>query len=651
MTVPGTCPEARVHASAWALTCALSPRLRVRVAATTASGEVLNSYPRHAQTSGPVPEQPWAVYLADTSGQFRLLAFDLDATKQGRAAVERDADVLAGLLNDAGLSHVVCESGPSGGRHLWVRLAADESVAAEMVATLARLAGALCPSLDRAPLSNPATGCVRPPGTPHRHGGASRVLTGDLAVLTRPTATAAQVRHLIELIAGQVDVHHPGADIDARTPLPLDDHGHRYLPGPRRPLPAACAEALAEDAAAGDASAVLWRVLIGAAAARWHHSDIAALAASAPGLEHVRTCRDRSARRPRPAQGPESPAAVLRRQWDRAVRYVATSTRRTGTDPTWDTRAGALAAHVREVQARADAAPGRWTHHGGPTDRRVLDVLCVLALQAVTTTIEADIRRLALHAGIGRETARTALHRLAADAWIAPVQAAAGPHGATWTIDPQALIPTSSDQERSQADPRPVGAGSAERSTLLTSLLVRLTAATHDVFTRTGLGFALGNTYARVSAQAPVEDEDLVLTGDATAARRILDRLVNAGLLYRNPRGQWRLYRSDRRTTVAKQLGVHGVLADRARRYTLERVAWAWWQAETIWMSTPHSSAAKRRRPGPGQLLLLAEPGTNIWGAHPRRPNGRADFSTARRILDTDQPQPATPAASSSDAA
>jgi len=342
---------------------------------------------------------------------------------------------------------------------------------------------------------------------------------------------------------------------------------------------------------------------------------------------------------------------VLRRQWDRAVRYVATSTRRTGTDPTWDTRAGTLAAHVREVQARADAAPGRWTHHGGPTDRRVLDVLCVLALQAVTTTIEADIRRLALHAGIGRETARTALHRLAADAWIAPVQAAAGPHGATWTIDPQALIPTSSDQERSQADPRPVGAGSAERSALLTGLLVRLTAATHDVFTRTGLGFALGNTYARVSAQAPVEDEDLVLTGDATAARRILERLVNAGLLYQNPRGQWCLYRSDRRTTVAKQLGVHGVLADRARRYTLERVAWAWWQAETIWMSTPHSSAAKRRRPGPGQLLLLAEPGTNIWGAHPRHSNGRADFSTARRILDTDQPQPATRAASSSDAA
>jgi len=62
---------------------------------------------------------------------------------------------------------------------------------------------------------------------------------------------------------------------------------------------------------------VLWRVLIGAAAARWRHADIAALVDTAPGLEHVRNARDRAQCRPR---GRVDAARVLRRLWDKAVR-------------------------------------------------------------------------------------------------------------------------------------------------------------------------------------------------------------------------------------------------------------------------------------------------------------------------------------------
>ncbi|MFX5752086.1 hypothetical protein ABTE32_21945, partial [Acinetobacter baumannii] len=84
-------------------------------------------------------------YLAGPDQRFRLLAFDLDAHGDPAAAA-RDADVLSGLLSDVGLPHVLCESGPTGGRHLWVGLA--ESVDAETVATLARLARHVCPTLD-----------------------------------------------------------------------------------------------------------------------------------------------------------------------------------------------------------------------------------------------------------------------------------------------------------------------------------------------------------------------------------------------------------------------------------------------------------------------------------------------------------------------
>lgn len=176
-------------------------------------------------------------------------------------------------------------------------------------------------------------------------------------------------------------------------PLPLDDHARLYLACPRRELPAVSAVALREDAASGDASAVLWRVLIGAAAARWRHADVAALVPTSPGLEHIRTYRDRNERKP---HGQIDAARVLRRQWDKAVKYVANSDRQIGDDPTFDARADAIAAHIRHTQTRTDAATGRWSRGGGPAARRVLDVLCVLALQALDAVVEADIRRIAL---------------------------------------------------------------------------------------------------------------------------------------------------------------------------------------------------------------------------------------------------------------
>ena len=622
-------PDADDTALSWSLTRQISPRPSVRVAAVDAYGAVVNAYTERHRINREEPDHPWAVYLAGPDERFRLIAFDLDAKAGHAEAAARDADVLAGMLRDVGLEHVVCSSGPGGGRHVWVALL--EAVDAGAVATLARLARHVCPTLDLAPLSNPVTGCVRPPGAPHRAGGRSTVLRGDLRALITPTGTAAQVRALTEALAQLVDDAEPAHDLDPRTPLPLDEHARLYLPGPRRELPAVSAAALREDAASGDASAVLWRVMIGAAAARWRHADIADLVDTAPGLEHVRTFRDRGARRPRHR---DDAARVLRRQWDKAVSYVATADRQIGDDPTFDARAGAIAAHVLAVQARADASAGRWTSGGGPADRRVLDVLCVLALQAVQGAVEADTRRLALLAGIGRETARTALLRLARDEWIGHFQPAAGVRGAHWTIDPSHLIHRDVDVDRSQADPRAAGAGSAERSALLASLTSRLTAAAHDVFTRgPGLGLNAGNTYARTTDR-PQQLEWLARATGATRAStaRTLDRLTAAGVLVRTSDG-WRRHASDRRRAAAVRLGTDGLLAARTRRYIVERELWAWWQAEDAWMRAPQRGSA-RRRPGRGQLSLLPDDGTHAYGPHPRRMDGRLNWREARRIVE-----------------
>ncbi len=625
------------RSQAWELTRAVSPRPVVRVADVDAYGLVVNTYTRQARTTGARPDAPWAVYLTDQVGGFRLLAFDLDAAKGDPAA---DAARLCGWLTGAGLPHLLTRSGPSGGRHVWLALA--EAVDPGTVDTLARLVRARLPSLDIAPLANPVTGCVRPPGAPHRAGGSSTVLAGDPAALTTPTVTAADVSRLVEVLAA---CHQPEPldPLDPSVPLPTDRTGRLYLPGVRRQLPAGSAQALQVDAAkvdantvganAVDASTVLRRVLVGAAAARWRCADVASLVAHSPGLEHLRS-QGQGPGAARRLRSPGEGRAVLARQWDRAVRWVAAHPRASNCeDPTFEPRAAALADLVEATQTRADAAAGRWAGPGGPADRRVLDALCLLSLQAVSAVVEADIRRLGLICGIGRETARAALLRLARDGWITRHAPAEGPRAASWILN-EGLSTVIDEPGRSQADPRPAGAGPAERDRWLTLLRTRLGAAAHDVFTFAGgLGHATGQLYATLISQPASTSQlahQLGYSPDDTGIR--LGALRAARLARRTSRG-WSVVRVDRRDAAAVRIGVAGRLADRARRYTLEREAFAWWTDELTWMHAPRRTAASRR-PGMGQLVIL-DPSDTVPArpTHPRRGDGRADFTAARRKL------------------
>jgi len=620
------------QSGAWELTRAVSPRPLVRVADVDAYGTVGNTYTRRARTAGARPDGPWAVYLTDQAGAFRLLAFDFDAAKGDPAA---DAATFCGWLEHAGLPHLLTRSGPSGGRHVWLALA--EAVPAGTVDTLARLVRARLPSLDIAPLSNPVTGCVRPPGAPHRAGGSSTVLTGDPAALAAPTVAAADVTRLVEVLAaGQPP--DPVAPLDPVAALLTDRAGRLYLPGVRRQLPVSSAQALQVDAAAVDAntvdaSPVLRRVLVGAVAARWRCADIAVLVARSPGLEHVRS-QGQGPGVARRVRSPGEGRAVLARQWDRAVRWVATHPRASNLeDPTFEPRAAALAALVEATQTRADAAAGRWAGPGGPADRRVLDALCVLSLQAVSAVVEADIRRLGLVCGIGRETARTALLRLARDGWVTRHAPADGPRAASWILN-GALSTAIDVPGRSQADPRPPGAGTAERNRWLTLLRTRLGAAAHDVFTPAGgLGHATGQLYATLTSLPASSSQLAHQLGYSPADTGIRLGLLRAVRLARRTSKGWSVVRADRRDAAAARLGVAGRLADRARRYALEREAFAWWTDELTWMHAAHRTAASRR-PGLGQLVVL-DPADTVPArpAHPRRGDGRADFAAARRVL------------------
>ena len=236
---------------------------------------------------------------------------------------------------------------------MWLGL--RESLDAEVVRALAHLLKAWLPTLDVAPLVNPVSGCVRPPGAPHRLGGCSRVIAGAVTVLTDPTVTTGQVHDLMTRLAEFVQTTTPAAQAARRRPVAEVD-GLPFLPGPKRALSASC-RALLETPPTCDLSAVLWRVLCGAAAARWRYADVAALA-DAPGLEHVRTLRSGATRMPRPRRGPASPVAVLRRQWTRAVHAVAAlAPGHDGTDVTFESRAEIVTGIVRTVQPEPSTIP------------------------------------------------------------------------------------------------------------------------------------------------------------------------------------------------------------------------------------------------------------------------------------------------------
>ena len=614
--------------AAWELARALSPRPHVRLADVDDAGRALNRYSSQLPLTAPTPDRPYAVYLADSAGAYRLLGFDLDPH---RGPVHEDLTDLRELLDRAGLDrHLVCTSGAGGGRHVWVALA--EAAPAHLVDAVARVLATRLPSLDIGPLVNPVTGCLRPPGAPHRAAGHSEPLDGSLDALLAPRAGNAQLQALLALL-GAAQTRRPAHE---RRTVGRDANDAPHLLGERLPLPAGSRTALHDPLPAdADTSAVLWTVLVGAARARWRLTDLAPLLATAPGLEHVRTARTGPRRTPR---RPCDAEHLLARQWDRAVAFAAATRPLTGGDPAFEARAAAAVTAVAAVQGRADASPGRWARDGGPSDRRVLDAACSQLLAAVRLDVELDIRRLGELCGVSRETARRALHRLTADGWLRLVEPAAGVRAARWGLVTPAAVPSTGDVTSgvSQADPRPEGAGSA-CAAWRHVLARRLTDLAHDVFTPTpGLGHHAARVYAQLTSH-PQHRRELVTTlGYATTRLdRYLDRLADAGLARLVPGMAWRRRRADR-DRLARDLGTDGVLDDRRRRHRIEREAWAWWLDELAWMHLPHATKRRRRDPAPGQgvLELAGLTARQRHGPHPRRPNGRADYAAARAALD-----------------
>lgn len=529
------------------LACVWSPRQYVRVDPRKAHTFATT---RRLTDGAPAIGIPFALHLTDESGRFRLLALDFDAHHAGSTATT-DLSACTTALTAAGIEHLVCSSGPSGGYHVWIRL--STAISPARLAPLVDAFTAAWPSLDRGPLTNPRTGCVRAPGAPHRSGGTSIPL-GDTTI--RPVS----LRLLRTVLTHLQD--HPQSQAAATTtpstvPVHIDVEGHPHLAGPRRPLPTRLRALATTPVTAGkDASAIGWSILLACAHARMQHHEVhrAAFTDRWPSLEFLRTQRTtRGDRTPRLDGGAE-----LARQWAKAVTAASYSPRTTSTP----SAARRTAEHaVADLLTRMNDTPRQWAGKTGAQSRLVLLALAARTLAAATEQVHFSERDWALTAGLTRDTVADRLKELAHHGWIERTQRAAGPWAAIWRI----ANPGGGKQ----------GSGAVFTPALAQQLQEELACARADVWHARQLG-VLGMRIwtALASGRVPVGELAAQLGVCPATVRSKLRALRAFGLCT----GAGRAYQGQSRLSrAAAAAGVTGAHADRVRLYRLQSAVFVWW--------------------------------------------------------------------------
>lgn len=502
------------------------------------------------------PHRPHALYLTDERKRFHLLGFDFDAHHDGLLP-KVDAAALQTLLTAADVPHLVCASGPGDGIHVWVRLSAPVTAAA--VRQLATTLDAAFPSFDPTPLLNPSTGCLRAPGSPHRHGGYSTPL-GDTDVL--PVA----FQHLTSALSGLTTSGTATPQQDSsgqlrRQPIDTTSWGTPHLRGSRRPLPPQF-QALARKSVGitDDASAIGWSLMLACAHARYTQEDLqrAAFSEAWPGLEYLRTVRHDDHRIPRPRREQH-----LASQWYRAVAAAASVP--APAEDTGSTKYQAAIAQVAAIQQLCDSEPSRWQGATGIVDRLLIDALCWHVVQAAISTVHLSERAWAVTSGLERSTVHRRLRVLVREGWIVRVREAAGPWAAQWSL-------------RQGGGESGSGPNPAEVVELLGN---RLEAARQDVWSALGYGQTAWAVWRALKDGACTIRQ--VCSASGLGRTTVIAKIQALRLVRLVDGSGMRAYTGRRRLlAAADMLGVRGAHADKKRLYALHSAVFVWWLTDRL---------------------------------------------------------------------
>lgn len=579
-------------------TRAWSPRPRLRIDPTCT-----HDYTSTAAMPATAPTVPWAIYLAGTDRRYRLLAFDFDSGRHGADVADADAGRICVHLSELGVPHLRAYSGPAGGQHVWVRLSGFGADAAD-VRQLAHALRQHYPSLDTAPLSNPATGAVRPPGAPHRHGGHSRphpqhdAIDDVLARMANGT-TPEVVEWLLTRHPHSVTVTHGGNATAVRI---VEDAAGPRLDRPRRPLSERTRGLLAAAPSQGtDRSALAHSILLGMARAGHALADVRRAVDSAPGLARLRD----DARRGRDE---------VTRQWQRALEAAAEFA------PAAVVERAPVDDELDRVEAAVTADPARWARPGGASDERILHALIVLARTARTRTVDIDVRRLAEAAAVDHSTVSRRLRVLTEEGWVARAREAAGTRAATWEL----VLPAADAPQGEPAPASPTGTS----HTLLDH-------HTHDVWAnRTGLGSAAARIHLALlnfgkpiaSVDRRILDAVVAMTGYThSTVGKALARLRALRLLPSRTR-------APRLARAATIIGSAGTAARRALNHLVDRELHRWWIEEIEWRERRGAKSGIQAHTGTIALPITA-PARARYGRFPTNDNRRADYRAARVVV------------------
>ena len=381
------------------------------------------TYPRRYErsiTSEP-PNQPAAVLIYDRSGAARTFSVDLDASKGGPQAVERDYRSLCAILTRVGAAFFADRS-PNGGVHVYVPLEVPLTFHDARDAALAL--AAQTPTMDPMPMLGIDSGCIRPTGARHKSGGHQELigsLTAAYVATQSPTSTDAWARFTAELGPAPVAPSEPSEPSNVTQLRPVGRHN----------APDATYQAIArtgEYDATRHASpsearqAVIWACV----AAGMQMRDVAARLADGrwPGLAAM-YARYR----------PHSRHQALVRDWNSAVQFekqrretTSKGSVRVGTTRAPKTHGGASV--YEDVRSWANAVDLIFDQNRRDdlAARAVLNALAEAAQKTAALTVEFGNRSLAIATGLDQATVGKCLNRLVEDddALIDLVQPASG---------------------------------------------------------------------------------------------------------------------------------------------------------------------------------------------------------------------------------
>jgi hypothetical protein len=544
-------------AEAWRA-CAplLAGTARVRLGRRTATGRVDYRSRDERALTGVLPLAPAAVRVYGADGCCATLCLDLDASRGGVAAVDRDAAALTHWLDELGVRWLA-DISPNGGRHVYVpaapRIAYDE--ARDIVEALA----GRYPTLDASPHRSLRTGCIRPPGASHATGGHQQLtvpLSAAYDALRRPNGPEAIAR-LQEATAAAAGAWRAVTDDQAPSP------GAASLRGLSARVCAIATHGLWDTARYASPSEARQAVITGAVRAGWTLADVAARLHDGrwPGLASLYARYGRSRH------------GALARDWTAASRFLTTnddldhpgreSVRRSHTSRS-RSQGGALGVgdehgFIRTWRtALRTFEQQRFPGRAGYGRRFVLRALGEAAHKTGSRQVAFGVRSLAVAVGLEYSTVAAILRDLAggSDPWIALVADAQGEQADVYEL----RIPDDV-------------AGAAERMTWDRGRAHGLRPAFRELGHVAALVFeAVENGRARTIT-------DLVpATGlSRSAVHEAVDTLAAWSLVERRDRELHA--RSDLLIRTAEQLGVVETVSRQIERYRKDRRGWRAWLA------------------------------------------------------------------------